>query len=303
MHAVLYLLLFVAALFAGAQNAQAGSGSFITFRHYCWPAWARARPTSPRRFALFPGQLTAQPCSPDRRSERALPRADQPDRQRPRRAAASASAAAAAAGDAGPLLSAGAVPRVVAPGVCAQRNVLRRNSAGAAHRSPRGAAFAQFGIAIYGGFGGWIGMLMLAALTLAGWPAAPAAATKERACRRDERLCGVDFCFLTGRALGGRPGRHPRCDHRRTGGRVDGVASERKLRAGDVVLDVASRSGCLSNKSFFFGEESGAGPGAAAFFAATRRRLHSPAFFDVGFSFGRSACSRLAQRPPQAARP
>jgi uncharacterized membrane protein YfcA len=47
------------------------------------------------------------------------------------------------------------------------------------HLGPRGAMGAQFAIAIYGGyFGGGIGFLMLAALTLAGLPVRAAASTK-----------------------------------------------------------------------------------------------------------------------------
>jgi uncharacterized membrane protein YfcA len=55
----------------------------------------------------------------------------------------------------------------------------RRAADGAAHVSPLAAGAAQFGIAIYGGyFGGGIGMLMLAALTLAGLKVRQAGATK-----------------------------------------------------------------------------------------------------------------------------
>ncbi len=55
----------------------------------------------------------------------------------------------------------------------------RRTSAGRTHLSPAGAAVSQFVIAVYGGyFGGGIGMLMLAALTLAGLPVRQASATK-----------------------------------------------------------------------------------------------------------------------------
>ena len=44
----LYTLLIVAALIAGAQNALAGGGSFITFPALLLFGMGRARPTSPR---------------------------------------------------------------------------------------------------------------------------------------------------------------------------------------------------------------------------------------------------------------
>lgn len=55
----------------------------------------------------------------------------------------------------------------------------RRQTSVSAHLGPLGAALAQFAIAIYGGyFGGGIGFLMMAALTMAGLPTRKAAATK-----------------------------------------------------------------------------------------------------------------------------
>ena len=140
---------------------------------------------------------------------------------------------------------------------------------------------------------------MLAALTLAGWPGG----RQPRLRRRRNVLAGVtnasavlifafsrdvrwasDLAVILGAIIGGRAGAW-----------MVLRVSESCARRGVVVLESASRSGCLSNKSFFFGEEGGAGPGAATFFAATARRLHSPAFFDVGLSLGRSACSLKAR--------
>jgi hypothetical protein len=55
----------------------------------------------------------------------------------------------------------------------------RRSQAEGAGLGPWRAGAAQFGIAIYGGyFGGGIGFLMLAALTIAGLPVRAAGATK-----------------------------------------------------------------------------------------------------------------------------
>ena len=66
-----------------------------------------------------------------------------------------------------------------ATAVFAWGSFFRRGGAGGAHLSPLWASVAQFGIAIYGGyFGGGIGMLMLAALTLAGLAVRRAGATK-----------------------------------------------------------------------------------------------------------------------------
>ena len=63
--------------------------------------------------------------------------------------------------------------------VFAWGSFLRRPAPGAAPSGPGVAALAQFLIAIYGGyFGGGIGFLMLAALTVAGLPVRPASATK-----------------------------------------------------------------------------------------------------------------------------
>ena len=66
-----------------------------------------------------------------------------------------------------------------ATAVFAWGSFFRRGGEGGTHLPPAGAAAAQFAIAIYGGyFGGGIGMLMLAALTLAGLPVRRAGATK-----------------------------------------------------------------------------------------------------------------------------
>src|SRR5262249_50606440 len=66
-----------------------------------------------------------------------------------------------------------------ATGVFAWGSFLRRPAHDAAALGPWSAGAAQFLIAIYGGsFGGGIGFLMLAALTIAGMPVRNAAATK-----------------------------------------------------------------------------------------------------------------------------
>jgi uncharacterized membrane protein YfcA len=80
-----------------------------------------------------------------------------------------------------PTFFAGLVPWLVlfATGVFVWGSFLRRPSPGAAPSGPGVAAVSQFLIAIYGGyFGGGIGFLMLAALTVAGLSVRPASATK-----------------------------------------------------------------------------------------------------------------------------
>jgi uncharacterized membrane protein YfcA len=63
--------------------------------------------------------------------------------------------------------------------VFAWGSFFRQPSAQAAHIGPVAAGVAQFLIAIYGGyFGGGIGFLMIAALTMAGLPTRNAGATK-----------------------------------------------------------------------------------------------------------------------------
>lgn len=66
-----------------------------------------------------------------------------------------------------------------ATAVFAWGSFVRRRNATGKHLGPKAAAAAQFGIAIYGGyFGGGIGILMLAALTMAGLAVRQAGATK-----------------------------------------------------------------------------------------------------------------------------
>jgi uncharacterized membrane protein YfcA len=66
-----------------------------------------------------------------------------------------------------------------ATGVFAWGSFLRKPNESKIHLGPMGAAVSQFAIAIYGGyFGGGIGFLMMAALTMAGLPIRSAGATK-----------------------------------------------------------------------------------------------------------------------------
>ena len=84
------------------------------------------------------------------------------------------------------------------------------------HLPPWGEAITQFGIATYGGyFGGGIGLLMMASLTMAGLAVRNAGATKNVLAGAIERLGGGDLRFLPGRALAaGRDHRRRRLDRR-----------------------------------------------------------------------------------------
>ena len=171
-------LLFVAAFAAGVQNALAGGGSFITFPALLLAGMDARAANITSTVALFPGQVTTGIAG--------------------RRLVAGTSQLGFPAlvgislggGMLGALLLlatpasffARLVPWLVlfATSVFAWGSFGRRDTGDAVARLGRvGAGFAQFGISIYGGyFGGGIGFLMLAALTLAGMQVRAAAATK-----------------------------------------------------------------------------------------------------------------------------
>ncbi len=176
-HLPLYALLVVAALIAGAQNALAGGGSFVTFPALLLFGMGARAANITSTVALFPGQLAtgwtgrSHVSGAEGLSVRALV------------------ALSLVGGGLGAVLLLATpenffdrlVPFLVlfATAVFAWGSFARRNAEGGRHLPPRWAGAAQFGIAIYGGyFGGGIGMLMLAALTLAGLGLRQAGATK-----------------------------------------------------------------------------------------------------------------------------
>jgi uncharacterized membrane protein YfcA len=173
---VTYLILFLASLWAGAQNALAGGGSFITLPSLMLTGVDARAANVTSTVALFPGQI-----------------------------ATGWTGRAHVAGAAGISLRAlilisllggalGAVLLLVTPSAFFARLVpylvlfatstfawgsfgRRANSAGRLGRT--GVALTQLLIAVYGGyFGGGIGFLMLAALTAAGLGLRNAGATK-----------------------------------------------------------------------------------------------------------------------------
>ncbi len=176
-HAGLFAVLIIAALVAGAQNALAGGGSFITFPALLLFGMGARAANITSTVALFPGQIATglagrhHVSGAEGLSFRVLV------------------ILSLVGGVIGALLLLATpdsfferlVPFLVlfATGVFAWGSFFRQQTAGGTHIPPLGAGCAQFAIAIYGGyFGGGIGMLMLAALTLAGLPVRRAGATK-----------------------------------------------------------------------------------------------------------------------------
>ena len=173
-----WILLFVASLWAGAQNALAGGGSFITLPALMLTGMDARAANITSTIALFPAQLVmgfagrADAAAPPGLSARAL------------------IAISLVGGAVGALillatpssLFAKLVPWLVmfATAVFAWGKFVHKTPQnGAAHLPRWGIALAQFAIAIYGGyFGGGIGFLMLAALTLAGLAVRHAGAMK-----------------------------------------------------------------------------------------------------------------------------
>ena len=172
-----WLLLFLGGIFAGAQNALAGGGSFVTLGMLVLTGLDPRAANITSTIALFPGMVTTAVAG--------------------RRMAAGVAGlsfkALALISLAGGLVGAvlllatpsaffaGLVPWLVmfATSVFFWGSFIRRTSGDAALLGPGAAAMAQFCIAIYGGyFGGGIGFLMLAVLTIAGQQVRTAAVTK-----------------------------------------------------------------------------------------------------------------------------
>ncbi len=174
-----HLVLAVAAFAAGAQNALAGGGTFITFPALLYAGLDPRAANITSAVALFPGQVTtglsgvALVRSAVGLSVRTL------------------ILLSLIGGALGALLLLATpvsvftrlVPYLVlfATAVFAWGSFFRKARAEGAPSpiGPRTAAVAQFAIAVYGGyFGGGIGILMLAALTAAGMAVRHAGATK-----------------------------------------------------------------------------------------------------------------------------
>ena len=174
---MLWLLIFLAGIVAGAQNALAGGGSFVTLGMLVIAGLDPRAANITSTMALFPGQMATgyagrgMATGAEGLSFRTL------------------FIVSLVGGIAGALLLlatpptffAGLVPWLVlfATAVFCWGSFIREPVEGTRTLSPLAAAAAQFAIAIYGGyFGGGIGFLMLAVLTVAGLPVRSASATK-----------------------------------------------------------------------------------------------------------------------------
>lgn len=171
------LVLFVAALWAGTQNALAGGGSFVTLPALIASGLDPRLANITSTLALFPGQVTSGWVG------RAAVTGTQG------LSFAALTAISLLGGGLGALLLlwtpasyfARLVPWLVlfATTVFAYGSFRKRVDATPIRARRETLALMQFGIAIYGGyFGGGIGILMLAALTAAGLPVRSAGATK-----------------------------------------------------------------------------------------------------------------------------
>jgi len=175
---MMLLLVFAAGLWAGAQNALAGGGSFVTLPALIVSGMTPLAANITSTVALFPAQIASGLAG-----RRLVSGAG----GLPFMALFVLSIAGGAAG--GLLLlhtSATVFARLVpwlvlfATAVFTWGSFFRKaGPAGAVHLGPVATGCAQFLIAVYGGyFGGGIGILMLAALTMAGLAARNAGATK-----------------------------------------------------------------------------------------------------------------------------
>jgi uncharacterized membrane protein YfcA len=170
-------LLFAAGLWAGTQNALAGGGSFVTLPALMLAGIDARAANITSTIALFPGQVATgwagrqNATGAERLSFKAL------------------FLISLAGGIVGALLLLATLPTffahlvpwlvLFATAVFAWGSFIRKPRQDARPMSPWAAGGAQFLIAIYGGyFGGGIGFLMLAALTIAGLPVRNAGATK-----------------------------------------------------------------------------------------------------------------------------
>jgi uncharacterized membrane protein YfcA len=171
------LLIFVAGLWAGLQNALAGGGSFITLPALILAGMFPLAANITSTVALFPGQVTSGLAG--RRLVTGVGKL-------PFYVLFIVSVIGGCLG--GVLLLetpssifARLVPWLVlfATAMFALGSFRRKTAEATVHIGPKAAAFAQFCIAIYGGyFGGGIGFLMIAALTMAGLSTRNAGATK-----------------------------------------------------------------------------------------------------------------------------
>ncbi len=172
------LILFIASIWAGAQNALAGGGSFITLPSLMLTGMDARAANITSTIALFPAQLVTGFTG---RSDSESP---------PGLTMTTLFVLSLIGGALGalillwtpPTVFARLVPWLVlfATALFAWGGFFRKApQPGKTHLPPWGAAVVQFFIAIYGGyFGGGIGFLMMASLTMAGLAVRNAGASK-----------------------------------------------------------------------------------------------------------------------------
>ncbi|MDE3081542.1 MAG: sulfite exporter TauE/SafE family protein [Paracoccaceae bacterium] len=170
-------LILIAGFWAGLQNALAGGGSFITLPALILSGMSPLAANITSTVALFPGQVTSGVAG--RRLVTGIGKL-------PFWVLFLVSVLGGGLGgllllETPSTLFARLVPWLVlfATSVFAWGSFFRKSAKGQRQIGPVSAAIAQFCIAIYGGyFGGGIGFLMMAALTMAGLPTRDAGATK-----------------------------------------------------------------------------------------------------------------------------
>ena len=169
-------LILAAGLWAGMQNTLAGGGSFITLPALILSGMSPLAANITSTVALFPGQVTSGLAG--RSLVEGIGRL-------PFRALFVISIFGGALGgllllNTPPTLFARLVPWLVMfATIVFAWGSFRKKPEGTTHIGPAAAGVAQFFIAIYGGyFGGGIGFLMLAALTMAGQSTRAAGGTK-----------------------------------------------------------------------------------------------------------------------------
>ena len=235
-----HLILFIAAIWAGAQNALAGGGSFITLPSLMLTGLDARAANITSTVALFPGAARDRLHRPRRREEPAGPdacavaRRHQPGRRRDWRGHP--------AGDAGRRIRAA---RAVAGPVrdCALRLGEFLSPVGWTRSQrrlpPGGGASSNSASPIYGGyFGGGIGFMMMAALTMTGVAVRNAGALKNILAGMMNASAVAIFVFSSdvhwlqvarprGRRL-----------VRRLGGRADAEAGQRETARSSCVVAI-----------------------------------------------------------------